>query len=90
MKITSVRVIKKENSRMKAIAEVVLDDCFVVKGIKVIEGDNGLFLGMPSRTIVVNNDGKDEIVHVDIANPINKETRKMFTDAILEEYEKIK
>ena len=89
MKITSVRVVKKENSKMKAIAEVVLDDCFVVKGIKILEGDSGLFLGMPSRTIVVNNDGKEEIIHVDIANPINRETRKMFTDAILEEYKKM-
>ena len=89
MKITSVRIVKKENSKMKAIAEVVLDDCFVVKGIKILEGDSGLFLGMPSRTIVVNNDGKEEIIHVDIANPINRETRKMFTDAILEEYQKM-
>lgn len=89
MKITSVRIVKKENSKMKAIAEVVLDDCFVVKGIKILEGDSGLFLGMPSRTIVVNNDGKEEIIHVDIANPINRETRKMFTDAILEEYKKM-
>ena len=77
MKITSVRIVKKENSKMKAIAEVVLDDCFVVKGIKILEGDSGLFLGMPSRTIVVNNDGKEEIIHVDIANPINRENKKM-------------
>ena len=51
MKITSVNVhkIEKENSRMKGIASVTLDDCFVVRGIRIIEGDAGLFIAMPSR-----------------------------------------
>ena len=84
MKITSVTVhkIEKENSRMKGIAVVTLDDCFVVKGIRIIDGDNGLFIAMPSKTIPTGE-------HVDIAHPINQETRKMFQDAILEAYENV-
>ena len=68
MKITSVTVrkIDKENSRMKGIASVLIDDCFAVHDIRIIDGDNGLF----------------------IAHPIDKDTRKMFEDAIFEEYNK--
>ena len=81
MKITSVTVhkIEKENSRMKGIAVATLDDCFVVKGIRIIDGDNGLFIAMPSKTTATGE-------HTDIAHPINKETRKMFEDAIIEAY----
>ena len=84
MKITSVTVkkIDKENSRMKGIASVLLDDCFAVHDIRIIEGDNGLFIAMPSRK---NAEGE----YHDIAHPINKETRKMFEDAIFEEYNKV-
>ena len=83
MKITSVNVhkIEKENSRMKGIASVLIDDCFAVHDIRIIEGDNGLFIAMPNREIAPNK-------HVDICNPINKETRKMFEDAIIAEYNK--
>ena len=91
MKITSVTVhkIEKENSRMKGIAVVTLDDCFVVKGIRVIDGDNGLFIAMPSKDKkYINEDGVEEIKHHDMAHPINAETRKMFEEAIFEAYEK--
>ena len=83
MKITSVTVhkIEKENSRMKGIAVVTLDDCFVVKGIRVIDGDNGLFIAMPSKPTATGG-------HRDVAHPIDKDTRKMFEDAIFEEYNK--
>ena len=83
MKITSVTVkkIEKENSRMKGIASVTLDDCFVVRGIRIIEGDAGLFIAMPSKP---TPDGG----HRDTAHPINEETRKMFEDLIFEEYNK--
>ena len=56
MKITSVTVkkIDKENSRMKGIASVLLDDAFVVYDIRIIEGDNGLFIAMPSRHLLVD------------------------------------
>ena len=82
MKITSVRVRKfnKEGSRMKGIAYVVLDESFAVHDIRIIEGDNGLFIAMPSRKLA--NDK-----YRDIAHPINPEVRAMFEQAILEEYE---
>ena len=81
MKITSVTVkkIDKENSRMKGIASVLIDDCFAVHDIRIIDGDNGLFIAMPSKTTATGE-------HTDIAHPINKETRKMFEDAIIEAY----
>lgn len=92
MKITRVTVHKKEkeNSRMKGIAAVTLDDCFVVKGIRILEGDNGLFIAMPSKDRkVINENGEEVIEHFDVAHPVNQETRKMFEDAIFEEYNKI-
>ncbi len=83
MKITSVNVrkIEKEGSRMKGIASVLLDDSFAVHDIRVIEGDNGLFIAMPSRKTATGG-------YRDIAHPINPEVRAMFEDAIIEAYNK--
>ena len=83
MKITSVNVrkIEKEGSRMKGIASVLLDDSFAVHDIRIIEGDNGLFIAMPSRKTTAGG-------YRDIAHPINPEVRSMFEDAILEAYDK--
>ena len=83
MQITSVNVkkIEKEESRMKGIASVLIDDCFAIRDIRIIEGNEGLFIAMPSRK---NADGE----YHDIAHPINAETRKMFEDAIFEAYAK--
>ena len=83
MKITSVNVrkIDKEASRMKGIASVLLDDSFAVHDIRIIEGDNGLFIAMPSRKTATGG-------YRDIAHPINPEVRAMFEEAILEAYEK--
>ena len=82
MKITSVNVrkIEKEGSRMKGIASVLIDDSFAVHDIRIIEGDNGLFIAMPSRKTSAGG-------YRDIAHPINPEVRSMFEDAILEAYE---
>ena len=81
MKITSVNVrkIEKEGSRMKGIASVLIDDCFAVHDIRIIEGNDGLFIAMPSRQ-------KANGEYRDIAHPINSQTRKMFEDKILEAY----
>ncbi len=81
MKITSVKVrkIEKEDSRMKGIASIVIDDCFAIKDIRIIQGEDKLFIAMPSRKYP---DGE----YRDVAHPINGETRKMFEDAIIEEY----
>ena len=92
MKITRVSVDKKEreNSRMKGIAVVTIDDCFVIKGIRILEGDNGLFIAMPSKDYVtVDENGEEVVKHKDMAHPINRETRTMFEDAIFEEYNKM-
>lgn len=81
MEITSVKVHKteREGSRMKGYATVTLDDCFVVRNIRIIEGDEKLFIAMPSRKVADDR-------YEDIAHPIKTETRKMFEDKILEEY----
>ena len=83
MEITSVNVrkIEKEGSRMKGIASVLLDDMFAVHDIRIIEGDNGLFIAMPSRKTATGG-------YRDIAHPINPEIRSMFEEAILEAYDK--
>ena len=83
MEITSVNVrkIEKEGSRMKGIASILLDDSFAVHDIRIIEGDNGLFIAMPSRKTATGG-------YRDIAHPINPEVRSMFEDAILEAYDK--
>ena len=83
MKITSVSVrkIEKEGSRMKGIASVLLDDCFAIHDIRIIAGDNGLFVAMPSRKTATG--GYRDIVH-----PITPEGREMIETAILGEYEK--
>ena len=65
---------------MRGIVSVVVDDCFAIHGIRIIEGDNGLFVAMPSRK---NSDG----TYHDVAHPINPEVRAMFEQAILEAYE---
>ena len=81
MKITSVNVrkIEKEGSRMKGIASVLLDDSFAVHDIRIIEGEKGLFIAMPSKKTPTGD-------YRDIAHPINPEVRSMFEEAILKAY----
>ena len=83
MKITSVNVrkIDKEGSRMKGIASVLLDDSFAVHDIRILEGDQRLYLDMPSRK-QANGEYRD------IAHPINREVRAMFEEVILDAYKK--
>ena len=80
MEITSVNVRKfeKEGSQMKGIASVLIDDAFAVHDIRIIEGENGLFIAMPSR--------KTATGYRDVAHPINSDVRKQFEDAIFEAY----
>lgn len=89
MKITSVNVKKMENedSKMKAVATVVLDDCIAIHDIKIISGKNEdgsekLFIAMPSRKLPNGS-------YRDVAHPINQETRNIFEEAILAEYNKV-
>ena len=81
MRITDVRVRKMtQDSKMKAIVSITIDDEFVVHDIKVIEGEKGLFIAMPSKKA---SDGE----YRDIAHPINSETRDRIQRIILESYE---
>ncbi|MGF7059728.1 septation regulator SpoVG [Brassicibacter mesophilus] len=83
MKVTDVRVRKVSNEgKMKAIVSVTFDEEFVVHDIKIIEGQNGLFIAMPSRKMT---DGEFR----DIAHPINSETRNKIQEAVFAEYEKV-
>ena len=81
MKITDVRVRKiTREGKMKAIVSITIDDEFVVHDIKVIEGEKGLFIAMPSKKAT---DGE----YRDIAHPINQTTRENIQSIILERYE---
>ncbi len=78
-----VRIVKKEDSKLKGVASVTFDDCFVVHDIKVIEGNEGYFIAMPSRKTA---DGE----YKDIAHPIKTETREQLIKAILTAFEEEK
>ena len=81
MQVTDVRVRKIEKEgKMKAIVSITLDNEFVIHDIKVIEGEKGLFIAMPSRKAA---DGE----YRDIAHPINSGSREMFLRVILDKYE---
>ncbi|MDR0569961.1 MAG: septation regulator SpoVG [Clostridiales Family XIII bacterium] len=83
MRITDVRVRKvSEEGKMKAVVSVTFDDEFVVHDIKIIEGQNGLFIAMPSRKM-----GEGDFR--DIAHPLISEMRNRIKDAIFAEYEKV-
>lgn len=83
MNITDVRVrrVAKEG-KMKAVVSITIDEEFVVHDIKVIEGEKGLFIAMPSRKAT---DGE----YRDIAHPINSATRERIQNIILEKYEQV-
>ena len=79
MEITEVRISLRNDDKLKAFASVTFDDCFVVRGLKIIEGANGTFVAMPSRK---RNDG----TYQDVAHPVNNETRHRIEARILSEY----
>ena len=81
MKITDLRVRLKDESKLKGIVSITIDDCFVVHDIKVIDGKDGLFISMPNKKTA---DGD----HIDIAHPINTETRLEIKNVVLEAYNK--
>lgn len=84
MNITDVRIRKlKDDGKMKAVVSVTFDDAFVVHDIKIIEGQNGLFVAMPSRKV-------GESDYRDIAHPINAEMRAKVQQTIFEAYEQAK
>lgn len=81
MKISDVRIrlVTKEDSKIKAVASVTFDECFVVHDIKAIESPEGVFIAMPSRK---TSEGE----YKDIAHPLNTETRELIKQAVLKAY----
>ncbi|MEG1663518.1 MAG: septation regulator SpoVG [Clostridia bacterium] len=75
-----IRIVKKEDGKLKAVASIIIDDCFAIHDIKVIAGAEGNFVAMPSRK---TPDGEFK----DIAHPINSETREAIRDKVLAAYE---
>ena len=85
MNITDVRVriVKNDTSKVKASASITIDDCFVVHDIKIIDGNDGYFMSMPSRK---TPDGEFK----DIVHPLNTETREKIRDLVLKAFEEAK
>ncbi len=84
MTITEVRVRPFDpRGRIRAVVSVTFDECFVVHEMRVIEGQGGLFVAMPSRRLPGGE-------YIDVAHPINSATREMIQNAVLEEYEKVR
>ena len=84
LSITEVRVSLRDDAKLKAFASITIEDWFVIRGLKVIEGNNNrMFVAMPSRK---RPDGK----HQDLAHPIKKEMRQMIEDVVIGEYHKEK
>ncbi|MGM0508388.1 MAG: septation regulator SpoVG [Fusobacteriota bacterium] len=84
MEITEVRLRlanTDEDSKLKAFADITFDNIFVIHGLKVIDGDNGMFVAMPSRRMP-NGEFKD------IAHPIKTEMRNSINETVIKEYEK--
>ena len=75
-----IRLSQKEDSNLKAVASITIDDCFVVHDIKIIEGTDSLFIAMPSRKTA-------EGEYKDIAHPLNTETRTLLRDVVLNAYQ---
>ncbi len=80
MEITDVRVFPVSEEKLKAYVTITFDDCFVVRDLKVIHGNNGLFVAMPSKK---RKDGSFR----DTAHPLNNETREMIESRVLSAYE---
>src|SRR5437016_4635382 len=81
IEITEVRVSLRNDEKLKAFVSITLNNAFVIRGLKIIKGNTGLFVAMPSRK---RPDGQ----HQDLAHPINDTTRKYLTQIVLDEYER--
>jgi stage V sporulation protein G len=80
VEITEVRVRLRNEERLKGFVNVTFDDAFVVRGMKVISGNNGYFVAMPSRRLP---DGS----HQDVAHPVTTEMRRQIEERVLQAYE---
>ena len=82
MEITEVRVFPVGEDKLKAFVSIIIDDCFVVSDIKIINGSNGLFISMPSKK-------RKNGTFRDIAHPLNNETRKKIEEKVLARYREV-
>lgn len=81
MNITEVKVFPVNEERLKAYVTITIENCFVVRDLKIIKGNDGLFVAMPSKK---RKDGQFK----DIAHPLNQETRNQIEQAVFDAYEK--
>jgi stage V sporulation protein G len=79
MEITNVRVVPVDEPKVRAYASIVIDDCFIVRDLKVIDGDTRAFVAMPSKKM---KDG----TYRDVVHPLNQDTRKRIEEIVLEAY----
>lgn len=84
MEITEVKVypVRKPDDKLKAFVTMILDDCFVIRDMKVINGNTGLFVAMPSRK-------KADGSYADIAHPLNQDMRKRMEELVIEQYKRV-
>lgn len=82
MKITQIHIYPAREGLIKAYASVVLDECFIVREIRLVEGKDGLFVSMPSRKL---KDGS----YKDIVHPLDAGTRKDFEDQVVAKYKEL-
>lgn len=82
MEITEVRITLRDEEKLKAFANITFDNAFVIRGLKVINGNQGYFVSMPSRK---RADG----THQDIAHPVNNEMRRLIEERVLQAYEEM-
>ncbi len=80
MEISEIRITLRNEEKLKGFANVTFDNSFVVRGLKIIAGNSGYFVSMPSRK-------RPDGTHQDICHPINNEMRKMIEDRVLASYE---
>ena len=82
MEITDVRVFPVDEEKLKAFVSIIIDDCFVVSDIKIINGASGLFISMPSKK-------RKNGTFRDIAHPLNNETRRRIEEKVLDRYKEL-
>lgn len=82
MEITEVRVFPTRENRLLAYVSITLDDCFVIRDLKIIQGDSGLFVAMPARR-------REDGTYRDVAHPLNSQTRAMMEERVLAAYHEL-
>ncbi|HUT54934.1 MAG TPA: septation regulator SpoVG [bacterium] len=82
MQITGITVAPVDEAKLRAYVNITIDNCFMVRGLKIIRGNNGLFVAMP------NKKSKNGMFR-DIAHPLDSDTRKMIEDRVIKEYEAV-